>query len=240
MPKYRKLHVKVTESLDVNDMPDDFTRLLWVLLPLALCRDGRGIDNAAWIKAKIFPLREDLNGEIDAAMDWYDSHNMIIRYQVDGRRYFCLPKFHLYQGNTSKEAESNYPPCPEQLLTNSGQGLHRLNIESESIFESESESESTPQVFESLQTAFINATGIPDFGMHPRAIQAGRRMVEAGVTPDDIHQAVEELGENYTIVNLASVETAAYNIVRRRTGKKKKVKTGKQYIGGEFADSIDH
>ena len=32
MPLYRKFWVKTTESQDINDMPDDFTRLLWVLL----------------------------------------------------------------------------------------------------------------------------------------------------------------------------------------------------------------
>ena len=32
MPQWRKLHVRTIDSVDVNDMPDDFTRLLWVLL----------------------------------------------------------------------------------------------------------------------------------------------------------------------------------------------------------------
>ena len=44
MPTWRKLHVKATESLDINDMPDDFHRLLWVMLPLGLDREGRGLD----------------------------------------------------------------------------------------------------------------------------------------------------------------------------------------------------
>ena len=61
MPRYRKLHVKTVESLDINDMPDDFTRLMWVLLPLGLCREGRGIDNPAWIKSKLFPMRLDVS-----------------------------------------------------------------------------------------------------------------------------------------------------------------------------------
>ena len=34
MPRYRKLHTKTLESLDINDMPDDFCRLFWTLLPL--------------------------------------------------------------------------------------------------------------------------------------------------------------------------------------------------------------
>lgn len=120
MPRYRKLHVKTVESLDINDMPDDFTRLMWVLMPLGLCREGRGINNPAWIKSKLFPLRLDVTPErIADAMDWYESRGMLVRYEVDGRGYFHVPTFHRYQGSTTKEAESDYPPPPAQVVTNS-------------------------------------------------------------------------------------------------------------------------
>jgi hypothetical protein len=127
MPRYRKLHVKTVESLDINDMPDDFTRLLWVLLPLALCRKGRGVDNVAWVKSRVFPMRLDVTGEMIAgALNWYEQRDMLRRYQVDGRGYFYVPTFPKYQGNTEKEAESNYPPPPEQqpqeVSPNSGVG----------------------------------------------------------------------------------------------------------------------
>ncbi len=70
MPQWRKFHAKATESLDINDMPDDFTRLLWVMLPLKLCREGRGMDSAAWVRSNIFPLREDITLDmVLAAMD---------------------------------------------------------------------------------------------------------------------------------------------------------------------------
>lgn len=117
MPKYRKLHVKTTESLDINDMPDDFTRLLWVMLPLGLCREGRGIDNPSWIRAKLMPLRSDVSDEmVEQAMNWYADRGMIVRYDVSNRNYFYVPSFHKYQGNTTKEAESDYPPAYEPVL----------------------------------------------------------------------------------------------------------------------------
>ena len=117
MPRYRKLHTKTVESLDVNDMPDDFTRLLWVLLPLGLCAEGRGVDNARWVQSKIFPLRLDVTIEmIGSAMAWYESRGMLVRYQVDGRGYFHIPTFHRYQGNTIKEAASEYPAPPGAAL----------------------------------------------------------------------------------------------------------------------------
>ena len=120
MPRYRKLYVKTTESLDINDMPDDFTRLMWVLMPLGLCQEGRGIDNAAWIKSKLFPLRIDVTQEmISTAMDWYEQRGMVRRYQINGRPYFCVPTFRTYQGDTSREADTNYPPPPEESAPHS-------------------------------------------------------------------------------------------------------------------------
>lgn len=114
MPRYRKLHTQTTQSLDVNDMPDDFTRLLWVMLPLALCREGRGMDNPSWVRSNVFPIRLDVTlGMINGAMDWYAEHSMITRYATNGRAYFLIPTFHKYQGNTVKEAESIYPPPPD-------------------------------------------------------------------------------------------------------------------------------
>lgn len=121
MPRYRKLHVKTLESLDMNDMPDDFTRLMWVLLPLALCREGRGIHHPAWLKSKLFPLRFDVTEEmVTDSFDWLIERGMVETYQVGSRDYFYVPSFHRYQGNTIKEAESDYPPPPDLLLTNSG------------------------------------------------------------------------------------------------------------------------
>lgn len=132
MPQWRKLHTKVTESLDFNEMPDDLTRLVWVLLPLGLDREGRSLDNASLVKARLMPLRDDVpTAQVAAALDWYASRGMIVRYQADGHSYFYVPTFRHYQGNTSREAESTYPeppaedsvtespPTHDQLMTNS-------------------------------------------------------------------------------------------------------------------------
>jgi hypothetical protein len=130
MPQWRKLHTKTVNSLDVNDMPDDFTRLLWVLLPLKLDRCGRGLDNPTWVRSKVMPLREDVTTQmVSDAMDWYAKREMIERYRVNGRSYFWIPTWHQYQGKTDREAESEFPPpdsyddnsrvSQESVLTNS-------------------------------------------------------------------------------------------------------------------------
>jgi len=95
MPTWRKLHTKTVESLDINDMPDDFTRLIWVMMPLALDREGRGLASERWIKEKLLPLRSDVTYRmIEAAMDWFFDHDLLELCSVDGLDdYFVMPGF---------------------------------------------------------------------------------------------------------------------------------------------------
>lgn len=118
MPQWRKLHVKTTESMSVNDMPDDFTRLLWVLLPLILDREGRGVYNLSWIRGHVMPLRGDVDNEnIGRAMQYYASQGMVEIYSVDGREYFWIPTWKAYQGDGEREAPSHLPPPPVKKIT---------------------------------------------------------------------------------------------------------------------------
>jgi DnaD/phage-associated family protein len=110
MPKYRQLHTKIIDSFDFNDMPNDTVRLIWVLLPLILDCEGRGIDNVSWIRSKMFPLRSGLkDSEIQAAFDWFVSRNMIVRYSTKNHDYFYIPTFKEYQKRTERETASVLP-----------------------------------------------------------------------------------------------------------------------------------
>lgn len=115
MPTWRKLHVKTIDSVDINAMPDDFTRLLWLMLPLVLDSKGRAIDNSAWLRSKVFPMREDVTIEqVEQAVAWYAGRCMLVRYEVDGRHYFHVPTFEKYQGKTDREAASVIPDPVKQ------------------------------------------------------------------------------------------------------------------------------
>lgn len=110
MPTWRKLHVKTIDSVDINEMPDDFHRLTWVMLPLILDSAGRAIDNSAWLRSKLYPMRQDVTSEqVEAAVAWCAGRGMIERYEVGGRRYFWVPTFEKYQGKTDREALSVIP-----------------------------------------------------------------------------------------------------------------------------------
>ena len=112
MATYRKLYTKILESTDINDMPDDFTRLTWVLLLLIVDREGRALDNLVNLRSKVYPQREDVTiSMLSSAMRWFADHGMIHRYTVENKRYFQIVSFVKYQGDTRREAVSLFPPA---------------------------------------------------------------------------------------------------------------------------------
>ena len=135
MPKYRKLHTKIVDSIDFNEMPSETCRLFWVLLPTQLDREGRGLNNLSWLKSKVFPLREDLSlDDIAEIMWWLVNRKMIIEYCVGDRDYFFVPTFIEYQGDTHKEAESNFPAPvydPPSKLLETGSRLTPEEVKAE-------------------------------------------------------------------------------------------------------------
>lgn len=146
MPKYRALHVKILDSQDFSDIPDDFSRVVWMLFIVALDSEGRGIDNPAWIRSKLFPYRTNVNIEdIEKSMSWFAARGMINRYQVNGRRYFEIPTFKDYQPGIEKEARSVLPANPNLLQSNSEVTPELVETNSTttaSVYESAYESES--------------------------------------------------------------------------------------------------
>ena len=113
MPQWRKLHAKFVDSEDVNDMPDDFTRLTWAVMPIALDSEGRAQDDATWLRSKLYPKRRDVSLEmVEGAICWFAERRMIVRYQANNRHYFYVPTFKLYQGKTDREAVSVIPEPP--------------------------------------------------------------------------------------------------------------------------------
>lgn len=112
MPEWRKLHARITRSDDVNELPDDFCRLFWTWLPLACDSAGRCRDNAALLRAMLFPLRTDVTCEqISAGLEIFAGKGMIVRYQAKGRGYFYLPSWEKYQGSLDHRHEAE-PECP--------------------------------------------------------------------------------------------------------------------------------
>ena len=167
MATWRKLHVKTVESQDVQDMPDDLTRLIWVLLPLALDKEGRGIDLGSWVHAKIMPLRDDVSHLMIAdAMDWFANRKMIVRYEITGRCYFYIPTWHSYQ-KTDREAESIYPPpCASKARVTHEQGASESSLDEDEDIDKDKEEdkkEATPPSYSfdaAAEKVFTDVTGM--------------------------------------------------------------------------------
>ena len=118
MTTYRKLHTKILESKDFKDMPDDFTRVTWMLLPLIVDREGRALDDLVNLRSKLYPRREDVTtAMLSSAMSCFADHGMIRRYGVKDERYFSIVNFAKYQGDTHRESASIYPPEGEDSGT---------------------------------------------------------------------------------------------------------------------------
>lgn len=133
MPQFRKLHTKIVDSFDVNDMPDYLHMLLWSWLPLIVCKEGRGIYKFSWIKSKVFPLRDDITTKkIEKCMEYFKKHGMIYIYSVNNREYFGINSWHEHQ-NTARDATSPYPeptedeiPTPEQVASKSSLDKNKI------------------------------------------------------------------------------------------------------------------
>ena len=106
------------------------------MLPIALDSEGRGIDNVQWLRSKLFPIREDdISEQIATIMDWLTKRRMIIRYRVDGRKYFYSVNFKTYQTGTDKAAPSFLPApqtasytTPDLLQTCSGVSPEQVRL----------------------------------------------------------------------------------------------------------------
>lgn len=113
MPTYRQLHLKILDSEDFSAMPDDFTRVVWLLLPLIVDSEGRGIGKTPWIRSKMFPLRDDVSlAQLDESLQWLKNRGMIVFYLVGDGYYFHITKFKTYQTGTNREGKSYIPAPP--------------------------------------------------------------------------------------------------------------------------------
>ena len=202
MAQYRALHTKITQSFDFNEMPDDFTRLMWALMPLALDSEGRGIYNSSWLRSKLFPLREDVTAkQIMAAMDWIIERGMAVKYEVEGRQYFYSPTFKSYQRGLEREATSVLP-SPELVESRSGVGheLVRSKSCSNGTELNKTETELNKSEPENLIARFSTISGSEYV---PKNLKERKewgdilqRMVVSGVTDEMMARACE--GRNIT------------------------------------------
>jgi len=222
-PKYRQLHAKTLDSFDFNEMPDDFTRVCWLLLPLIVDSEGRGINSAAWIRSKMFPLRPDiLLEQIQDAFSWFNNRKMIIIYEVEGRSYFYIPKWKTYQSGTEKEAKSALPISQELVESKSGVKEELREVPASALYCIEDDVESVDSIeddkFSKTQRIIESITGLMPSG--EAGIKAIDDIIKMGAIEEDIKAAAEWIAsQGKTIKYYSSLVGPTQTAMARRVQK---------------------
>lgn len=120
MARIRSIHPGAPLDEDVATMTIA-ARYLWAMLPCHADREGRLKDSAFTLKAAVFP-GDDV--DIESILGELAARRMILRYEVDGRRFIQIRSFARYQNPHKKEAASVIPPPPQVLDFTAAQKLH--------------------------------------------------------------------------------------------------------------------
>lgn len=109
MPRIRSLKPEFATSEAIAAL-DKVVRLHFAMLWTYADDEGRGVDNSRLIKAALWPLDDDVgHDEVEAWQQQLADHGRILRYEVDGRRYFEVRNWHDHQ-HPQKPKESQLPP----------------------------------------------------------------------------------------------------------------------------------
>ncbi len=108
MPRTRLINPAASLDEDVAAL-SIWARHLWAYLPCHADREGRLKDSAFMLKASIFPADTI---DVDALIGELAATDMVVRYQVDGKRYLQIRNFAKYQSPHKNEVPSDIPPVP--------------------------------------------------------------------------------------------------------------------------------
>ena len=221
-----KLYTEILDDPKLGRMSDALKwRFIQLILLAGEC-DQEGLiplylDDISWrLRIEIDLLKKDLTdlegyGLITINMtpsDYIDSVTVIKFQERQGRTQSA--KREQWRDRQQRHRDKDKDVTGDTSVTNEGVTL----LDKSKSREEEDVEEEQQQPFSLLVDAFINESGIPSFGGNQRDVEAGQRMVKAGVTPDDITAAVKELRDkDYNMVSIASVEKAAYNVKGKRT-----------------------
>jgi len=109
MPRARNIKPGFFKNEDLIELPFE-ARLLFIGLWTLADREGRLEDRPKRIKIELFPGD---NCNVDDLLQQLADKKLIIRYEVNGRRYISIPKFKKHQNPHVKEQASEIPPPDE-------------------------------------------------------------------------------------------------------------------------------
>jgi len=202
-------------------------------LSLIVDKEGRGLLMGAWLRARAFPLRQDIrSNQLMKYMRVFEKRGMINLYSVDGRDYFEICNWHKYQ-STTKEAESNYPPNPDLFQTNSVTDIDKdveLNKDKDV---DEDVSDNDLEYLEDLSETFTKWT---HKAHEPKEFLP---LLRIGATKHDFVQAFRELaGKDLNIPTTPKgLWNPVVNVINKRKAKKEQIEPDyRKYLKGEYGN----
>ena len=121
MARGRMISKAISLDEKVNNLSDDTARLLFTWLIPHLDCEGRLHGDAVTIKSIVFPRRNISPKRIEKYLNEFEKNGLIIRFAVNGNTYLFAPQFNKHQVGLqkSREAQSQIPPPPQELLQSS-------------------------------------------------------------------------------------------------------------------------
>jgi len=110
MPRIRTIKPEFFTSLTIADLPIT-ARLTFIGLWTHCDDEGRCVDDARLIKAAVWPLDDRTAAEVEEDLKAIAHKSLIIRYEVDGRRYLAVRNWREHQ-RVNRPTPSRIPPPP--------------------------------------------------------------------------------------------------------------------------------
>lgn len=119
MPRIRSIHYDALKSQKLAAASAEAERLYWRMA--THCDDeGRAEDDPRLFAAYLFPLNDDITGPtVDGWLAELDHLGLIVRYEVDGRRFLEVTRWKDYQ-KPNRAVESKYPSFTEPSVSPHG------------------------------------------------------------------------------------------------------------------------
>lgn len=126
MPRIRSIHPEACDSDKLAALPASAERTLWRLITHT-DDDGRGEDRPKLLAAKLYPLVDDMDADaVDRDLADLEAVGLVVRYEVDGRRYYAIPTFGEWQSPRHPKP-SRYPEPPPVTAVRGNRTAERGN-----------------------------------------------------------------------------------------------------------------
>lgn len=114
MARIRTVKPGFFTSRSIAALPDDTTRLAFIGIWGYVDDHGRGVDDPRLVKAAVFPLDDrQTPRKVDAILATLAAHGKIVRYTVNGERYFEVSNWPAHQ-RVNRPTPSVLPSRHEQ------------------------------------------------------------------------------------------------------------------------------